>query len=116
MVWTAGWKLAVAVSEAGGLGLIGVVDVGRPAAGIRKAKAASRALFGVNIPPPGRCGRARPSDAEEGVRTCCRRVPAKYTHAEDAGCIVATSSQPKHGKVLRRDATTLPPRVRGWRT
>ncbi len=52
MVWVSGWRLAVAVSEAGGLGLIGAgsmyPDVLREH--IRKAKAATRKPFGVNIP------------------------------------------------------------------
>lgn len=52
MVWASGWKLASAVSNAGGLGLIGsgsmYPDVLR--AHIRKCKAATTAPFGVNIP------------------------------------------------------------------
>ncbi len=52
MVWVSGWKLAVAVSEAGGLGLIGAgsmyPDVLREH--IRKAKQATDKPFGVNIP------------------------------------------------------------------
>ena len=52
MVWCSGWKLAVAVSEAGGLGLIGAgsmhPDVLREH--IRKAKAHTSKPFGVNVP------------------------------------------------------------------
>ncbi len=52
MVWVSGWKLAVAVSEAGGLGLIGAgsmyPEVLREH--IRKAKRATDKPFGVNIP------------------------------------------------------------------
>ena len=52
MIWTSGWKLATAVSNAGGLGLIGsgsmYPDVLREH--IRKAKAATKRPFGVNIP------------------------------------------------------------------
>jgi len=52
MVWCSGWKLAVAVSEAGGLGLIGAgsmhPDVLREH--IQKAKAATQKPFGVNVP------------------------------------------------------------------
>src|SRR4051812_12815302 len=52
MVWTSGWKLASAVSNAGGLGLIGsgsmYPDVLREH--IRKCKAATSASFGVNVP------------------------------------------------------------------
>ncbi|HEX6915325.1 MAG TPA: nitronate monooxygenase [Chitinophagaceae bacterium] len=52
MVWTSGWRLASAVSEAGGLGLIGsgsmYPDVLREH--IRKCKAATARPFGVNVP------------------------------------------------------------------
>lgn len=52
MVWCSGWRLASAVSEAGGLGLLGSGSM-EPATlllHIRKAKAATRHPFGVNIP------------------------------------------------------------------
>lgn len=52
MVWTSGWKLASAVSNAGGLGLIGsgsmYPDVLREH--IQKCKSATSNSFGVNIP------------------------------------------------------------------
>jgi enoyl-[acyl-carrier protein] reductase II len=52
MVWTSGWKLASAVSNAGGLGLIGAgsmyPDVLREH--IRQCKAATSKPFGVNVP------------------------------------------------------------------
>lgn len=52
MIWHSGWKLASAVSNAGGLGLIGAgsmyPDVLRE--NIRKCKAATNKPFGVNIP------------------------------------------------------------------
>jgi enoyl-[acyl-carrier protein] reductase II len=52
MVWASGWKLASAVSNAGGLGLIGAgsmyPDVLREH--IQKCKAATDKPFGVNIP------------------------------------------------------------------
>ncbi len=52
MVWNSGWKLASAVSNAGGLGLIGAgsmhPDVLREH--VQKCKAATRKPFGVNIP------------------------------------------------------------------
>jgi len=52
MVWCSGYKLAAAVSNAGGLGLIGAgsmyPDVLREH--IRKAKAATQKPFGVNVP------------------------------------------------------------------
>lgn len=52
MVWCSGWKLASAVSNAGGLGLIGAgsmyPDVLREH--IRKCKVATQKPFGVNVP------------------------------------------------------------------
>ncbi len=52
MIWCSGWELASAVSNAGGLGLIGAgsmyPDVLR--AHIRKCKAATNLPFGVNVP------------------------------------------------------------------
>lgn len=52
MVWTSGWRLASAVSNSGGLGLIGsgsmYPDVLREH--IRKCKLATQRPFGVNIP------------------------------------------------------------------
>lgn len=52
MVWCSGWRLAAAVSEAGGLGLIGAgsmnLDVLRQH--IEKCKKATSKPFGVNLP------------------------------------------------------------------
>ena len=52
MIWCSGWELASAVSNAGGLGLIGAgsmyPDVLR--AHIKKCKAATTKPFGVNVP------------------------------------------------------------------
>lgn len=52
MIWCSGWELASAVSNAGGLGLIGsgsmYPDVLREQ--IRKCKAATNKPFGVNVP------------------------------------------------------------------
>ena len=52
MIWASGWRLASAVSNAGGLGLIGsgsmYPDVLREH--IQKCKAATSKPFGVNIP------------------------------------------------------------------
>src|SRR5690349_18528274 len=52
MIWCSGWELASAVSNAGGLGLIGAgsmyPDVLREQ--IRKCKAATNKPFGVNVP------------------------------------------------------------------
>ena len=52
MVWTSGWKLASAVSNCGGLGLIGAGSM-KPdllKEHIQKCKAATDKPFGVNIP------------------------------------------------------------------
>ncbi|MDQ3046487.1 MAG: nitronate monooxygenase [Bacteroidota bacterium] len=52
MIWCSGWELASAVSNAGGLGLIGsgsmYPDILREQ--IRKCKAATNSPFGVNVP------------------------------------------------------------------
>ena len=52
MIWCSGWRLASAVSNAGGLGLIGAgsmyPDVLRDH--IRKCKSATHNPFGVNVP------------------------------------------------------------------
>ena len=52
MVWCAGWELASAVSNAGGLGLIGAgsMDAETLRIHVQKCKAATNAPFGVNIP------------------------------------------------------------------
>ncbi len=52
MVWTSGWKLASAVSNAGGLGLIGSGSMYSHVLKqhIQKCKAATSKPFGVNIP------------------------------------------------------------------
>ena len=52
MIWCSGWKLAAAVSNAGGLGLIGSgsMDADTLRLQIRKCKAATEKPFGVNIP------------------------------------------------------------------
>jgi enoyl-[acyl-carrier protein] reductase II len=52
MIWCSGWKLASAVSNAGGLGLIGAGSM-RPDVlreHIRQCKAATNKPFGVNVP------------------------------------------------------------------
>ena len=52
MVWAAGWRLAAAVSNCGGLGLIGSGSM-KPEllrAHIQKCRAATQKPFGVNIP------------------------------------------------------------------
>ena len=65
MVWVSGWKLASAVSNCGGLGLIGSGSM-KPellVEHIQKCKAATDKPFGVNIP-------LLRKDADELVRVC----------------------------------------------
>lgn len=52
MVWTSGWRLASAVSNAGGLGIIGAGSMGPQLLEehIKKCKAATNKPFGVNLP------------------------------------------------------------------
>lgn len=52
MVWCSGWRLASAVSNAGGLGLIGAGSMHPPTLKehIQKCKAATTKPFGVNVP------------------------------------------------------------------
>ncbi|MDR2474817.1 MAG: nitronate monooxygenase, partial [Bacteroidales bacterium] len=52
MVWCSGWRLASAVSNAGGLGLIGAGSMHPEVLRehIRKAQAATEKPFGVNVP------------------------------------------------------------------
>lgn len=95
MVWCSGWRLAAAVSEAGGLGLIGsgsmTPDLLREH--IRRCRAATDKPFGVNVPLMYR-------HAEEIMRIVIEEhVPAVFTSAgsprtwtarlHDAGCLVA---------------------------
>lgn len=65
MIWNSGWRLAAAVSDAGGLGLIGAgsMDAALLREHVRKARAATAKPFGVNIPLLYR-------HAEEQVRVC----------------------------------------------
>lgn len=52
MIWCSGWELAAAVSNAGGLGLIGAgsMDAQVLRTHIRKCKQATQQPFGVNVP------------------------------------------------------------------
>ncbi|MBM3327937.1 MAG: nitronate monooxygenase [Calditrichaeota bacterium] len=94
MIWTAGWKLAVAVSQAGGLGLIGAGSM-KPdllALHIANARAVWDGPLGVNIP-------LMRDDAADLVRVTLdggiRNVftsagnPGKFTSLlKESGCIV----------------------------
>ena len=84
MVWCSGWRLAAAVSEAGGLGLIGAgsmtPDVLREH--IQKCRGATRKPFGVNIPLLyAHTAHCIDVAIEEGVRVVFTSAgnPAKWT-------------------------------------
>lgn len=94
MIWCSGWRLASAVSEAGGLGLIGsgsmTPDLVREH--IRKCRAATTKPFGVNVPLAYRYA----ADIMQVILE--ERVPVVFTSAgspktwtaklHDAGCKV----------------------------
>jgi enoyl-[acyl-carrier protein] reductase II len=95
MIWAAGWKLAVAVSRAGGLGLIGAGSMTPTLLDehLGKAREVFEGPLGVNVP-------LMREDADELIQTSLRRGirifftsagnPGKFTsdlHAE--GCLVA---------------------------
>lgn len=94
MVWTAGSRLAVAVSGAGGLGLIGAgwmkPDFLREE--IRAARALTSSPFGVNIPlARGDAAELVAATMEEGVRIVFTSSghPLKFTRAlKESGCTV----------------------------
>jgi enoyl-[acyl-carrier protein] reductase II len=94
MVWTAGSKLAVAVSEAGGLGLLGAGSM-KPdllREHIRAARGATRFPVGVNV-PLARTDAAELLDVamEEGIRIIFTSSGSPATHTrrlKDAGCTV----------------------------
>lgn len=95
MVWCSGWRLAAAVSQAGGLGLIGSGSMTPELLRehIRKCRAATPYPFGVNVPL---AYRYTPQIMEVLIE---ERVPAVFTSAgnpatwtarlHDAGCRVA---------------------------
>lgn len=94
MIWCSGWRLASAVSNAGGLGLIGsgsmYPDVLREH--VRKCKQATNGPFGVNVPLlyPNVEDHMR-IIAEEGVRIVFTSAgnPATWTrHLKDQGITV----------------------------
>jgi len=77
MIWCSGWRLAAAVSEAGGLGLIGSgsMDPDLLRHHIRRCREATHKPFGVNIP-------LLFGHAEAFVQICAEeRVPAVFTSA-----------------------------------
>ena len=105
MVWTSGQNLAVAVSEAGGLGLIGAGSM-KPEIlrqHIQKARSRTRNPYGVNIPIiRGDVDELVRVTVEEGVRIVFTSSghPAKLLgRLKDAGCIVThVVASVKHAK------------------
>ena len=94
MVWCSGWRLAAAVSRAGGLGLIGsgsmTPDLLREH--IRKCRAAADRPFGVNVPLT-----YRYADAIMEV-VIAERVPVVFTSAGSPRtwtCLLYTSPSPR---------------------
>jgi enoyl-[acyl-carrier protein] reductase II len=81
MVWTSGWRLASAVSNAGGLGLLGSGSM-RPEVldeHIRKCKAATQKPFGVNVP-------LLYPDIDLHIKTIIReKIPIVFTSAGNPG-------------------------------
>ena len=110
MVWCSGWRLAAAVSEAGGLGLIGSGSMTPELLRehIRKCRAASSRPFGVNVPLAYRYAPQLMDVITE------ERVPAVFTSAgnpatwtarlHDAGCRVAHVVSSSKFALKSRDA------------
>lgn len=79
MVWCSGWRLAAAVSQGGGLGVLGAGSMQGDflQQSIQKVRAATAKPFGVNIP-------LLYKHAEECVAVCvAERVPVVITSAGD---------------------------------
>jgi len=94
MIWAAGWRLAAAVSSAGGLGVIGAGSMSPEllAAHVAKARAATPFPFGVNVPVNGRSAEARIDAAlSAGARIFFTSAgsPRRFTPAlKGAGAVV----------------------------
>lgn len=110
MVWCSGWRLAAAVSEAGGLGLIGSGSMTPELLRehIRKCRSATDKPFGVNVPLMYRY-------AEQIMRVIADEgVPVVFTSAgnpktwtgflHDAGCKVAHVVSSSRFALKSRDA------------
>ncbi len=77
MIWTSGWRLASAVSNAGGLGIIGSGSMYPQVLRehVRKCKAATDKPFGVNIPM------LYPAVEEHIATVIAEKVPIVFTSA-----------------------------------
>ncbi len=105
MVWAAGWKLAVAVSEAGGLGLIGAGSMSQEILEehLGKARAATSRPFGVNVPlMRGDAPELLRIALEAGVKIFVLSSGHPMLHTKflkDAGCtVVHVIAAVKHAK------------------
>lgn len=94
MVWVSGWRLASAVSNNGGLGLIGAGSM-KPELlkeHIQKCKAATEKSFGVNIP-------LLRKDTDELIKTCIdENIKIIFTSAGHPG---------KHIDILKKNNITV---------
>jgi len=91
MIWNSGWKLASAVSNAGGLGLIGAASMYPDVLveHVQKCKAATNKPFGVNIP-------MLYPNIEEHMKTVVdNKVPIVFTSAGNPK--LWTQELKKHG-------------------
>ncbi len=91
MIWNSGWKLASAVSNAGGLGLIGAASMYPDilVEHVQKCKAATNKPFGVNIP-------MLYPNIEEHMKTVVdNKVPIVFTSAGNPK--LWTQELKKHG-------------------
>lgn len=79
MIWCSGWRLAAAVSEAGGLGVIGSGSMYPEVLKehVRKCKAATDRPFAVNVPL------LYPNIEEHMATIIAERVPVVFTSAGD---------------------------------
>jgi enoyl-[acyl-carrier protein] reductase II len=95
MVWCSGWKLASAVSNAGGLGLIGSGSMSPEVLveHIRQCKEATKHSFGINVPlMKSDIDRIMNVIVDEGVKIVFTSAgsPAKWTSfLKDKGIVVA---------------------------
>lgn len=110
MVWCSGWRLAAAVSEAGGLGLIGSGSMTPELLRehIRKSRSATDKPFGVNVPLMYRYAeQIMHVIADEGVPVVFTSAgnPKTWTDfLHDAGCKVAHVVSSSRFALKSRDA------------
>lgn len=94
MIWNSGWKLASAVSNAGGLGLIGAASMYPEilVEHVKKCKKATNLPFGVNIP-------LLYPNIEDHIKTVIDfKVPIVFTSAGNPN--ILTKELQKHGIIV----------------